>query len=123
MKTARILIILIGILLPFIARIPGVFIKGKSWFTCYFDGGIGGVAFIAGLQSLCWGSILLSSFTYRQPSALWFPAALGFAFVALAHAFLDLNSSSTAAIGLAAIPVMSLPIILIGWMLGLWFQR
>ena len=123
MKTARVLIVVIGILLPFLSRIPGALIKGKSWFTCYFDGGLGGTAFISALQALCWGSILLATLSYKQTNAVWFPGAFGFAFVGLSHAFLNLSSSSTAAIGLVAIPLLSLPVVLVGWLIGLWYQR
>lgn len=123
MKTARLLIIVVGVLLPFLARIPGALIEGKSWFTSYFDGGFGGVAFIIGLHVLCWGSILLATFSYKQTTAVWFPAVFGFAFAGLSHAFLNLNSSSTAALGLVAIPLLSVPVVLIGWLLGLWYQR
>lgn len=123
MKIARLRIILIGILLPFLARIPGMLIHGKNWFTSYFDGGLGGVAFISGLQMLCWGSILLATLSYKQTKAVWFPAALGFGFAGLSHGFLDLSSGSTAALGLVAIPLLSLPVVLIGWLLGLWYQK
>jgi ACR3 family arsenite efflux pump ArsB len=123
MQRARLIVIVVGILLPYLARIPGAFIKGKSWFTSYFDGGIGGTAFICVLQALCWGSILLASLKYQHPSTIWFPAVFGFVGVAIAHACLNLSSSSTAAIGLVAIPLLSVPLVLIGWLVGLWFER
>jgi hypothetical protein len=123
MKSARLLVVVIGILLPFLARIPGALIHGKSWFNAYFDSGLGGLAFISGLQALCWGAVLLASLSYRKPSSIWFPGALGFGFAAIGHGTLDLESGSTAALGLIAIPILSLPVVLIGWLVGLGFQK
>lgn len=54
---------------------------------------------------------------------LWFLAVGGFAFPAFAHAFLDLASSSTAAIAIVFIPVLSLPLVVVGWLVGFWFDR
>jgi hypothetical protein len=123
MKTARIAIVVFGILLPYFARIPGTLIKGAAWFTSYLGNGLGAIAFFGAFNAVCWASILGASFTYRHPSSVWFPAVLGFAFPAVAHAFLDLSSSSTAAIALVFIPIFSLPFVLVGWLVGLWFDR
>lgn len=123
MKTARILVIVIGVLLPYLSRIPGTFIKGAAWFTSYLGSGIGAIIFFGVFNAICWGSILGASFSYRHPSSVCFPAILGFAALAAMHAFLDLASSSTAAIALVFIPIYSLPLVLIGWLIGLWFDR
>ena len=123
MRNARLLVIAIGILLPYLARVPGIFVKGTGWLTSYLEGGLGALVFIAGLQAICWGSILAASLSYRHPASLWFPAVLGFGFVALAHGFLDLSSTSTAAVALVAIPFASLPLVFVGWLLGLWYDR
>jgi hypothetical protein len=123
MKTARILIVVIGILLPYLARLPGTFVNGIDWFTSYFGTGIGAVIFFEVFNAICWGSILGTSFSYRHSCSVWFPAGFGFAFLAVSHAFLDLASSSTAAIALVFIPIYSLPFVLIGWLVGLWFDR
>jgi hypothetical protein len=123
MKTARILIVVVGILLPYLARIPGVFVKGADWFTSYLDGGIGGFLFFGVFEAICWGSILGASFSYRHSRSVWFPAIFGFIFPALGNAFLDLSSSSTAAVALVFIPIYSLPLMVVGWLIGLWFDR
>ena len=123
MKTARILIVVVGILLPYLARIPGTFTRGADWFTSYLGDGIGAVIFFGAFNAICWGSILGASFSYRHSSSIWFPAVFGFAFPAVAHAFMDLSSSSTAAVALVFIPIYSLPLILVGWLAGLWYDR
>lgn len=113
----------VGILLPYLARLPGVFVFGVDWFTAYLGDGIGAVLFLEGLNGVCWGSILGASFTYRHARSVWFPAVLGFAFPAIAHACLDLSSDSTAAVAIVFIPLYSLPLVFLGWLLGLWFDR
>jgi hypothetical protein len=123
MKTVRILIVVFGILLPYLSRIPGAFVKGSDWFTSYLDGGIGGFIFFGIFEAICWGSILIASFSYRHPSSIWFPAVFGFAFPVVGNAFLDLSSSSTAAVALVFIPIYSLPLVVIGGFIGLWFDR
>jgi len=122
MKTARILVV-IGILLPYLSRIPGTFIKGADCFTSYLGSGIGAIIFSGVFSAICWGSIWGASFSYRHPSSVWFPAIPGFTLLAAMHAFMDLASSSTAAIALVFIPIYSLPLVLIGWLIGLWFDR
>jgi hypothetical protein len=122
-KTARILVVLIGILLPYLARIPGVFLHGANWFTSYLGSGLDAFVLLGVCNALCWGAILAASFTYRHARSVWFPAVLGFGFLALSHAFLDLSSNSTAAISLIFIPIFSLPLVIVGWLAGLWYDR
>jgi len=110
MRRARLVVIVVGILLPYLARIPGAPITGSSWFRW----GPSRHRVHRCPSGAVPGGILLASFTFRHPSTLWFPAALGFGAVAIGHAFLDLSSSSTAALGLVAIPLLSLPLVLIG---------
>jgi len=123
MKTARILIVLVGILLPYLARIPGALLNGSSWFTSYLGSGLDALVLLGVCNALCWGAILAASFTYRHARSIWFPAVLGFGFLALAHGFLDLSSGSTAAISLIFIPIFSLPLVIVGWLAGLLYDR
>jgi hypothetical protein len=119
----RVLIVTVGVLLPYAARIPGMIGKGLPWFTSYLGSGPGAVLFFAAFNAICWGSILAATFTYRDPRSAWFPAVLGFALPALAHVTLDLASDPQAAIALVFIPIYALPLVLVGWLLGLWFDR
>ncbi len=123
MKTARLLIVLIGILLPYLARTPGTLVKGPDWFTSYLGGGFGGVMFFGIFNAFCWGSILAATFSYRHARSIWFPVFFGFAFPLWEHAFLDLSSDAQAAVALVFIPLYSLPLVFIGWLAGLWFDR
>ena len=123
MKTARILVVVIGMLLPYLARLPGMLFKGPVWFTSYLGDDPGALVLLGVCNALCWGSILAASLTYRHARAVWFPAIAGFGFLALFHATLDLSSSSTAAIALIFIPIFSLPLVVAGWLVGLWYDR
>jgi hypothetical protein len=123
MKRERILIVIVGILLPYLVRIPGMTVKGTDWLTSYFGDGIGAMLFFGAFNAVCWGSILLASFSYKTPSAIWFPAVFGFAFPAIANAFLDLSSDSMASVALVFIPIYSLPLVFIGWLIGFWYDR
>lgn len=81
MKAARIGVVVIGILLPYLSRIPGVMTHGWPWLTSYFgDPGhqIQAILFFGAFNAIAWGSILLASLTYRSPYAICFPAVLGF---------------------------------------------
>jgi hypothetical protein len=123
MRRARIAVVVFGVLLPFAARIPGVAWKGTDWLTSYFGTGLAAILLISAFNGICWGSILLCTFTYRNARAVWFPAVLGFGLPAIAHGCLDLSSDAQAAVALVFIPVFSLPLVLGGWLVGLWFDR
>ncbi|MEI9961154.1 MAG: hypothetical protein WDM76_08540 [Limisphaerales bacterium] len=106
MKKMRIAIIVIGILLPYLARIP----RGYGWLAQYFSNdsflvNFGGALFLGAFNAIAWGSILYVSFRYKHPVSMLFPAIFGFGFLAFCHFNLDLASSSTAAVALAFIPI------------------
>ena len=117
------MIVVIGIILPFVARIPGVLFQGSDWLTSYFGSGVFAILFLSAFNAICWGSILCSTFSYRSPKAVWFPAGFGFVFPAIAHGTLDLSSDAQAALGLIFIPIYALPLVLVGWLVGIWFDR
>jgi hypothetical protein len=123
MKIARLLIIVIGILLPYLMRIPGMIGRGTGWFTSYLGDSFGAIIFFGVFNAFCWGSIFISTFTYRHVRSVWFPVCFGFALPAVAHTFLDLSSSSMSAIALVFIPLYSLPLVFIGWLIGFWYDR
>lgn len=119
MKSARILVVAIGILLPYLVRLP----FGKEWVEQYMQGGISGWLFFGAFNAIAWGSILALSFLYRRPRSLIFPAVFGFGFLAWAHASLDLGSDAQAAIALIFIPIYAVAPILVGGLVGLLFDR
>ena len=123
MIKTRIAIVIVGVVLPYAARLPGMLTNGPEWLWSYFGDGLGAAFFFGGLNAICWGAIFAASYAYRNPHAVWFPATLGFAFPAFMHASIDLTADAQAAIALVLIPLFSLPLVFVGWLLGKWFDR
>lgn len=122
MTLARWLIVLVGILLPYAARIPGIYSHGLSWLTSYV-GGWQAVVFFGSFNAICWVSILIATIPYRDVRSVWFPSLLGFGALAVGHAVIDLSADAQAAIGLIFIPIYSLPFVFVGGLIGLAFDR
>lgn len=123
MIRARALVITTGVALPYLARLPGVLTRGPDWLWSYFSGGIGALLFFGGLNAICWGTVLAASFSFRNPRAVWFPAVFGFSLPVYFHSSVDLSSDPQAAIALVQIPLLSLPLVFLGWLVGGWFDR
>ena len=113
-RRARIAIVLIGILLPYAARLPG----GIAWLQQYTDAGLNGFLFLSAFNAIAWGAILAISFLYRHALPMAVPALLGFGFLAWAHYTLDLASDAQAAVGLVFIPIYALLPIVVGGVAG-----
>ena len=109
----------VGLLTPFIARLPSVPVYGWEWFTVYFPGAMGLLFFSAFnlIPSGAWYAIGKRS--KKAPLAFWFSVAGGVAFLLQAHGSINLLSSSTAAIGLMFIPIIAVGAILVSWVFGL----
>lgn len=110
----RISIAIIGVLLPYIARIP----RGLAWLQQYTDIEPGGYLFLGAFNAVAWGSLVALSFVFRRPGPLSIPCAFGFGFIAWAHYNLDLASDAQAAIALIFIPIYALVPIAIGAVIG-----
>ena len=119
----QILVVAVGILLPYLARIPGILTRGPAWFTSFLDGGIGAAVFFGAFNAVLWASVLLAVRSYRHARSAWFPVIIGFALPALAYATIDLAASSTAALGLVFIPLEAVPLVAVGWLVGRYFDR
>ena len=123
LRTARILIVLVGILLPYLARLPG----GWAWLQQYQPTDWHSVLLIGGFNAVAWGALLLLSFVYRYPASLWPPVLIGFGFLAWAHGGVDLLEDAQSAIALVFIPVYALGAIVAGAVLGFgldgWLAR
>jgi hypothetical protein len=119
MRTARLAIALVGIFLPYLARIP----RGRAWLAQYTDVGIEGWLVFGAFNAIAWGAILLVSRAYRRPVSLVAPAGLGFAFLAWGHNALDLDEDAQSAIGLVLLPVYALVPIAAGGALGYAIDR
>ncbi len=114
LKHARILIIAIGILLPYLSRLPG----GSAWLSQYLDTDVGGFLFLAAFNAIAWGSLLAISFIYRFLLSLLVPCLTGFGFLAWSHYTLDLSSDAQASLALMFIPIFTLLPIAIGAVVG-----
>jgi len=111
--------LLLGLLIPFIARLPIVPVRGFVWFTDYFPG-VAGLLFISAfnlIPSIAWYATGKGS--KRAPLAFWFSVAAGVGFLLWSHGSVNLRSSSTAAIALVFLPIYSAGTILAGWIMGL----
>ena len=114
MNAARITIVVLGVLLPFLARLPG----GLEWLEQYTDGGVEGVLFLSAFNAPVWLGLLALTFVYRRPASLLIPCALTFGFLAVAHFSMDLASNAQAAVGLVFIPVLAVPFLVVGGVVG-----
>jgi hypothetical protein len=119
MRKARLIVMLVGILLPYAARLP----HGISWLQQYTDNGIGGGLFLSAFNAIAWGAIIAVSLLYKRPSSLWAPTLLGFGFLAFAHYSLDLAADAQAAVALVFIPIYALVPIAIGAIVGYFMDR
>jgi len=115
MNAARFLIAIVGIVLPYAVRIP----QGWAWVEQYTSAGLGGALFIESLNAIAWGALIALSFVIRRPALLLIPCALGFGYLAWAHATLDLAADAQAAIAVVFIPFYALVPIAIGGVVGI----
>jgi len=122
MKSTRIAILIIGLLLPYAARIPGTFVHGSDWLTSYFGDNLMAIPLLEGFNAIAIGAILLATLTYRVKYSAWFPALFGFAYLAYMHSRLDLASDAQAPVALVFIPILALPCTLAGWVPGFIFD-
>lgn len=119
MRKARVIVMLVGILLPYAARVP----HGIGWLAQYTHNGIGAALFLSAFNAIAWGAIIAVSLLYKRASSLWAPALLGFGFLAFAHYSLDLAADAQAAIALVFIPIYALVPIAIGAIIGYFMDR
>lgn len=119
MRNARIIIIFVGILLPYLARLP----RGMDWLQQYTDVDVSAFLFFGAFNAIAWGSILALSFLYKRTVSLYVPALFGFGFLAWVHYSLDLASDAQASIALIFIPIYALVPIAIGGIIGYILDR
>ncbi len=115
MIATRFLIVIVGILLPYAARLP----RGTEWIGQYTGTGLNGFLMLEAFNVIAWGGLLALTFLIRRPTAILAPCLLGFGFLAWSHATLDLAADAQAGIGLILIPIYALAPIAIGGFIGL----
>ncbi len=119
MIATRTLIVIVGILLPYAARLP----RGTEWVGQYIGTGRNGFLMLEAFNAIAWCSLLGLTFLIRRPTAMLAPCLLGFGFLAWSHATLDLAADAQAGIGLVLIPIYALVPIAIGGVIGLVLDR
>lgn len=118
----RVAVVLVGVALPYAARLPGVLLKGPDWLTSYFPGEIG-VLLLFGFNAIVWCAILAGTLAFRSVPAVLISAAIGFALPFYFHATLDLRADAQASVALIGLPILSLPLVGLGWLLGYLVDR
>ena len=119
MNRARIAIVLFGLVLPYLSRLPG----GREWLGQVTYGGWGAFLFMAGCSAVVWGGLLLWSLAYRRAASLWVPVLVGFGYLAWAYGSMNLRSDAQAGLGLLMIPIYSLVPVVGGGLIGLFLDR
>lgn len=119
MIATRILIVIVGIVLPYAARLP----RGTEWVGQYTGTGLNGFLMLEAFNAIAWGSLLGLTFLIRRPIAMLAPCLLGFGFLAWTHATLDLAADAQAGIGIVLIPIYALAPIAVGGVIGLVLDR
>lgn len=117
--TTRLLIVVVAIVLPYLARIPG----GARWLEQYTSAGLGGLLFITACDAVALGWMLAWTLAIRRRRWWTLPCGAGFACLAWAHGGLDLAADAQAAIALVFIPFLALVPITVGGVVGLAFDR
>jgi len=119
MLAIRSAIVVFGVLLPYLARIPG----GSSWLQQYTNSGIGGFLFFSVFNAIAWGAILSFTFLYKNKLPIIAPVLFGFVPLIWVHSVYDLSSDAQAAIGLVFIPIYALAPIAVGGFVGYLMDR
>ena len=110
--------VVLGLLIPFLARLPIVPFRGWEWLTDYMPGWEGLLFFSAFNLVPATALFVAGIASKRAPLAFWFALAAMAGFLLWAHGGIDLRSSSTAAIALIFIPMYAVAAVAVGWLLG-----
>ncbi len=119
MLLIRLAIIVIGITLPYLVRIPG----GAKWLHQYTNTDLGGFLFFGAFNAIAWGAILFITFLYKNKWSALTPMLFGFVPLGLIHGTYDLSSDAQAPIGLVFIPIYALLPIVVGGIIGYFIDR
>ena len=114
MGKARWIVLLVGVLLPYVVRLP----RGLGWLQQYTHVEFAGWVLLNVANAVAWGAILIASLLYQRPASLLAPSLLGFGFLAYAHYGADLAADAQAGLALLFIPIYALVPITIGAIIG-----
>jgi hypothetical protein len=113
----------IGILLPYLARLPGVARHGSTWLTSYFPS-FGAMVFLGVFNLLPVATLFaLRRLDKNRDVPVRVAAFLAYLFLFYNHAVLNLAADAQAAIALIFIPVAAVPVALIGYGCGLLCEK
>jgi hypothetical protein len=119
MGTARVLIAVVGAVLPFGIRLLG----GPDWVGQYTAGGVTSILFISAMNAPTWLTLLRLTYVYRRPISLAAPCLMTFGFLARFHSSLDLSADAQAAIGVVFVPIAAIPFACVGAFAGYLVDR
>lgn len=122
-RTIRISIVVIGLLLPYLVRVP----FGLQWLMQYVETGALGFCFISGLNLPTLGLLIGFSYLYQYRSSLILPCLVAFALQAIGHAEIDLSSDAQASLAWIILPIITLiptlASLLICWLVDFLVRR
>lgn len=108
----------LAIVLPLLARLPGIPMRGWGWLSGYLPG-LDGLWFLGMFSAIPGLALFTAAKTSRRwPLAFWGAVSASVWFLLWAHGKLDLRSSSTAGIALIFIPIYCVGAAVVGWILG-----
>lgn len=108
----------IALIVPFLARLPNVPLRGWDWFTDYLHG-LDGILFFSGINLIpAFALYGLGKLSSRALLPYWLALAALIAFLLWAHGTMNLSGSSTAVLGLLFIPIYAAGAAVVGWILG-----
>lgn len=123
MQRNRWIIAILGILMPYLARLPGIPAHGTGWLTSYFGDTFWAPLFFGLFNAVAWVPAVLATLTFRHASSAWYPAVGALASSAWLHSLVDLSADAQAAIALVVLPFYTLPFTATGWIIGYFVDR
>jgi len=110
MHRVRLFVVTGGILLPYVA----------AMLNSSLPFGVREGLFVGVLNSICWGSILVATIGFRNPTSALFPIVIGYAWPILFY--LTFNSKSSP-VGFIFLPIENLVFVFAGWLAGRYVDK
>jgi hypothetical protein len=119
MERARAAVVVVGVLLPYLARLP----RGWDWVQQYQSAGLPAQLFLGAFNAVAWGAVLAATWLYRRPATVLFPAVPCFGMLGWAHHGLDLRADAQMGIALVFLPFYALVPAGLGALVGFLFEH
>ncbi len=116
-KKKVIAILLAGLLCPFVARLPGAVFYGMEFLLQYLIP-VKKILFISAINLIPFTVLAVVVARSASRAGVVGAVAVVFGLNLFGHGMLDLNSSSTAAVALVFIPIYTLLLVPVGYLLG-----